>query len=162
MKKLEHNTSYTQLIEKIGHIYQTAKRQVISAINLQMLKAYWEIGKYIIDFEQELKAKYGKELLTKLSKDLTLSYGRGFSRSNLSYMKKLYVKYPICVTMSHKLSWSHYYELLKIDDDLARAFYEKQAITENWTIRELRRQKKSGIFHRLAIGKNKEEIGTNN
>ena len=60
--------------------------------------------------------------------------------------------------MSHKLSWSHYYELLKVDDDLAREFYEKQTITEGWTIRELRRQKKSGLFHRLAIGKDKAKI----
>lgn len=73
-------------------------------------------------------------------------------------MRLLYRKYPICETLSHKLSWSHYYELLKVDDDLARAFYEKQSIAENWTIRELKRQKKSGLFHRLAIGKNKEEI----
>lgn len=56
------------------------------------------------------------------------------------------------------MNWSHYYELLKIDDDLARKFYEKQAITENWTIRELRRQKKTGLFHRIAIGKDKENI----
>lgn len=73
-------------------------------------------------------------------------------------MRLLYNKYPICETLSHKLSWSHYYELLKVDDDLARAFYEKQTITENWTIRELRRQKKSGLFHRLAIGKDKARI----
>ena len=68
----------------------------------------------------------------------------------------LYSKYPKCETLSHKLSWSHYYELLKVEDDLARTFYETLAIRDNWTIREL--QKKSGLFHRLAIGKNKEEI----
>ena len=73
-------------------------------------------------------------------------------------MRLLYHRYPICETLSHKLSWSHYYELLKVEDDLAREFYEKQAIAEDWTIRELKRQKKSGLFHRLAIGKNKEEI----
>ena len=77
-----------------------------------MLKAYWEIGKHIIDFEQggKLKAEYGKALLVNLSKDLTLLYGRGFSRSNLQYMRLLYKYYPICQTLSGKLSWSHYVE----------------------------------------------------
>ncbi len=60
--------------------------------------------------------------------------------------------------MSHKLSWSHYFELLKIDDDLAREFYQNQAIKENWTVRELKRQKKTGLFHRIALNKNKEKI----
>lgn len=73
-------------------------------------------------------------------------------------MRLLYKHYPICETLSHKLSWSHYYELLKIEEPIARAFYEKQSISDNWSIRELKRQKKSGLFHRLAIGKDKEEI----
>jgi len=122
-----------------------------------MLHAYWQIGKYIIEFEQggKIKAEYGKHLLEKLSKDLRLRYGKGFSRSNLNYMRQLYDKYPVCEKLSDKLSWSHYYELLKIEDDLVRESYEKQAIIENWTIRELRRQKKTGLFHRLAVGKDK-------
>lgn len=125
-----------------------------------MLLAYWNIGKYVVEFEQggKLKAEYGKALLENLSKDLSLRFNGGFSRSNLNYMRLLYHKYPICETLSHKLSWSHYYELLKVEDDLARQFYEKQSIIENWTIRELKRQKKSGLFHRLAISKDKEEI----
>lgn len=154
------DVTYLQLIEKIGTTYQAAKSRVISAIKTEMLQAYWKIGKHIIEFEQggKVKAEYGKKLLEKLSKDLSIRHGKGFSRSNLTYMRQLYHKYPICETLSHKLSWSHYYELLKVEDDLARVFYEKQAIAENWTIRELRRQKKTGLFHRLAIGKNKEEI----
>jgi len=106
MSKLKENTEYQQLIIKIGDAYQFAKNKVISAVNTEMLKAYWEIGKYIVEFEQEgqLKAKYGKALLINLSKDLSLQYGRGFSRSNLNYMRLLYSKYPICETLSHKLS----------------------------------------------------------
>ncbi len=160
MSELTKNVEYQQLIERIGEAYQSAKSRVVAAVNTEMLKAYWEIGKYIVEFEQggKLKAEYGKALLVNLSKDLSIRHGRGFSRSNLNYMRLLYGKYPICETLSHKLSWSHYYELLKVEDDLAREFYEKQAIVENWTIRELKRQKQSGLFHRLAIGKNKEEI----
>ncbi len=160
MADLKKNIDYQGLIERIGNTYQSAKSKIISAVNTQMLHAYWQIGKDIIEFEQggKLKAEYGKQLLENLAKDLSLRFGQGFSRSNLNYMRLLYNKYPICETLSHKLSWSHYYELLKVDDDLARAFYEKQTITENWTIRELRRQKKSGLFHRLAIGKDKARI----
>ena len=125
-----------------------------------MLHAYWEIGKYIIEYEQggKLKAEYGKALLVNLSKDLSIRYGRGFSRSNLQYMRLLYQYYPICQTLSGKLSWSHYVELVSIDDNLVREFYARQSIMEDWTIRELQRQKKTGLFHRLAIGKDKEKI----
>ena len=160
MGELNKNDEYHNLIEKIGDSYLSAKNRAISAVNTEMLIAYWEIGKHVIDFEQDgkLKAEYGSALLLNLSKDLTLRHGRGFSRSNLNYMRLLYSKYPKCETLSHKLSWSHYYELLKVEDDLARIFYENQAIEDNWTIRELKRQKKSGLFHRLAAGKNKEEI----
>ncbi|MBN2890808.1 MAG: DUF1016 family protein [Bacteroidales bacterium] len=160
MIELRNNIDYQQLIEKIGNTYQSAKSKIISAVNTEILYTYWQIGKNIIEFEQggKLKAEYGKQLLDNLAKDLTLQYGRGFSRSNLNYMRLLYNKYPICETLSHKLTWSHYYELLKVEDDLAREFYEKQAIKENWTIRELRRQKKTALFHRIAIGKDKEKI----
>lgn len=157
---MEKDNNYQILIQDIGKIYDSAKKNTISAINSEMLQAYWKIGKYIIEYEQsgKLKATYGLKLLENLSKDLTIRYGKGFSRSNLNYMRLLYNKYPICETLSHKLSWSHYCELLKVEDKLAREFYEKQAINENWTIRELRRQKNTGLFHRIAIGKNKEEI----
>ena len=160
MIELRINIDYQQLIDRIGNIYESAKSKIVSAVNIEMLQAYWKIGKDIIEFEQKgkLKAEYGKQLLENLAKDLTLKHGKGFSRSNLNYMRLLYNKYPICETLSHKLSWSHYYELLKIDDDLAREFYEKQAIVDNWTIRELRRQKTTGLFHRIAIGKDKEKI----
>jgi len=156
----KNDFSYQKLIADIGQAYQTAKSNTVTAINIQMLHAYWRIGKNIIEFEQggELKADYGKKLLLKLSKDLSTKYGRGFSRSNLTYMRLLYNKYSTYEELSHKLSWSHYFELLKVDNDLARAFYEKQAILEDWTVKELKRQKKTGLFHRLAIGKNREEI----
>lgn len=139
MTSLRKNIDYQKLIEKIGITYEAAKSKVVSAVNTEMLHAYWEIGKDIIEFEQggKLKAEYGKQLLENLSKDFSLRYGKGFSRSNLNYMRLLYNKYPICETLSHKLSWSHYYELLKTEDDLAREFYENQSIADNWTVREL-------------------------
>jgi predicted nuclease of restriction endonuclease-like (RecB) superfamily len=156
----QKHSNYQQLVERIGDRYRSAQGNIVSAVNTQMLHAYWEIGKYIVEYEQGGvdRADYGIFLLDRLSKDLSVRLGRGFSRSNIVYMRLLFIKYPISVTLSHLLTWSHYYELLKIEDDLARSFYEKQAIIENWGIRELRRQKKTGLFHRLAIGKDKEKV----
>ncbi len=104
------------------------------------------------------KAKYGEKLISQLSKDLKIILGKGFSKSNLVYMRLFYVKYPIYDKLSRNLFWSHYFELLKIEDNLERSFYEQQAINENWSVRELKRQKNSVLFHRLALSKDKDGI----
>ncbi|MDR2257537.1 MAG: DUF1016 N-terminal domain-containing protein [Treponema sp.] len=103
-------------------------------------------------------AKYGINLLDNLSKDLTLRHGRGFSRSTLNYMRLFYLLFPNYETLSHNLSWSHYCELVKTDNELERGFYYQQNIIENWSVRELRRQKDSGSFLRFAASKNKEKV----
>ena len=160
MNELVENKEYKELIENIGSVFNKAKSKIISAINVEMLDTYWKIGKNIVEFEQkgELKAEYGKKLLINLSKDLSIKYGKGFSRSNLQYMRLFYLHYPIRQTVSGKLSWSHYVELLSINDDLERKFYQKQAEIENWTVRELKRQMKTGLFHRIALSKDKNKI----
>lgn len=89
---------------------------------------------------------------------MTLRHGKGFSRSNLVRIRQLYIGYPIGATLSHQLSWSHVVELLKLDDPLERGFYEKQAVHEKWTVRELVRQKDTSLFLRLAAGKDKAAI----
>ena len=111
---------YNQLIDNIYSLWATAKEKAINAVNTELLEANWQTGKYIVEFEQggKAKAEYGKQLLVNLSKDLTLRNGRGFSRSNLTYMRKFYLAFPKCETVSHKLTWSHYFELLKCDDQL--------------------------------------------
>jgi hypothetical protein len=113
-----------------------------------------------VEYEQDgkRKAEYGKALLENLSKDLTLLHGKGFSRSNLQRMRQFYLAYPICAKVSHKLSWSHWVELLKVGDKLERSFYEQQTLLENWSILELKRQKDSGLFMRLALSKDKEDF----
>jgi len=115
---------------------------------------------YIVEYEQggKKKAEYGKGLLEKLSRDLTLLHGKGFSRSNLQRMRQFYIVYPICATPSYKLSWSHWVELLKISDKLERSFYQQQTMLDGWSVDELKRQKDSGLFMRLALSKNNEEI----
>lgn len=125
-----------------------------------MVETYWGVGRDIVEFEQsgKVRAEYGKGLIDNLARDLKLRHGRGFSRSNLIYMRLFYLRYPKSQKPSHQLSWSHYVELLKIDDDLERSFYQKQAIAERWSVPELRRQKKASLFLRLAAGKDEDAI----
>ena len=104
------------------------------------------------------RADYGKRLLVNLSKDLTALGGKGFNRSNLTYMRKLYLAFPKCGTLSHKLTWSHYYEILKCDNPLEMRFYFKECIKEGWKVRELKRQMKSSLFQRLALSTDKEGV----
>lgn len=116
------NTSYKKLIDDIGSSLQRARENVIKAINSELVIANWEIGKQIVEFEQngKEKAEYGSSLLTNLSKDLKANYGNGFGKSNLYLCRQFYIKYPIFQTVSGKLSWSHFAELLSVSDDLAR------------------------------------------
>lgn len=154
------SSDYQELLERITDLWAHAQESVYVEMNKEHLKANWETGKYIVEFEQNgnLKAEYGAQLLCNLARDLTVRRGRGFSRSNLNYMRKFYITFPICETLSHKLSWSHYFELLKCDDSLEREFYYHQAITERWTVRELKRQIKSLLFQRLALSRDKEGV----
>jgi hypothetical protein len=119
---------YRKLIDNITTSYILGQQRAANAVNKNLLTVYWEIGQHIIEFEQGglVKAKYGEKLLENLSHDLTLAHGKGFSLSNLKRMKQLYVQYPIGATVSHQLSWSHYIELLKIDNLLKEAFMKSK------------------------------------
>ena len=155
-----HNADYDSLLYNIGSELSRGRERAVSAVNAAMVETYWHIGQYIVEFEQNgnEKAEYGSLLLHQLSKDLTDRYGSGFSISNVYRMRELYIEYPIFATVSRKLTWSHYVELLKIDDSLERSFYEKQTEIEQWGVRELKRQIKSMLFHRLALSTDKEEV----
>ncbi len=152
--------SYQGLIDRITDCLTQGQRQATKQVNTVLLQTYWQIGRYIVEFEQagQERAEYGSRLLQQLAKDLKLSHGKGFSRSNLQYMRLLYLTYPNCQTLSGKLSWSHYIELLGISDELARSFYEQQCLQDNWSVRELKRQKDSALFERVALSKDREEI----
>jgi predicted nuclease of restriction endonuclease-like (RecB) superfamily len=152
-----------KIYTEVSQIITEARDTVYRTANSEMVKAYWNIGKLIIDEEQRgtVKAEYGKELMIILSKKLTKELGRGFSKSNLFNMRRLYISYPIFQTVSGKLSWSHYCELLTISDNEARSFYEKEALNSNWSLRELKRQVESSLFERLLLSKgsyNKEKV----
>lgn len=157
---LANDEEYQKLIGDISSLWDKAKTTAITAVNTELLDANWKTGRYIVEFEQNgnRRAQYGKQLLVNLSKDLTVRRGKGFSRSNLSYMRKFYLAFPKCVTLSHKLSWSHYYELLKCDDSLELQLYYKETLKEGWKVRELRRQIKSSLFQRIALSTDKEGV----
>lgn len=154
---------YIALIKSISDIYTNGKTKAFQQVNNFVIQTYWKIGKHIVEFEQEgnRKAKYGKNLLQKISKDLSALHGKGFSVSNVYMIRLFFIKYPIFQTLSgilDKLSWSHFCELLPIDNDLEREFYQNQSIRENWSVRELKRQKSTSLFLRLALSKDKEGI----
>lgn len=171
MKKQEHialstrglqtnDAEYIELVTHIADTWTSAKAKVALAVNTELLSANWQTGRYIVEFEQKgkTKATYGDQLLPNLSKDLTRLKGKGFSRSALHYMRKFYLTFPICETVSHKLSWSHYLELLKCGDELEMRFYMKTCAKEHWSVRELRRQISSSLFQRLALSTDKAGV----
>lgn len=160
MEELAKNSDFEKMILGIETLVNKSKTELMTSINKVMTVTYWNIGRYIVEFEQDgnAKAKYGKGLLSTISKELTLRLGKGYSRPNLNSMRKFYLAYPNCQTVSDKLSWSHICELIKIDDELERNFYEKECISENWNVRTLRRQMDSALFLRLATSRDKEGI----
>ena len=151
------------VIKEIRDILEEARNNVARQVNNELIAAYWNIGRIIVDYEQTVpeRADYGKQTLKELAKELTKEFGKGFSRSNLQNMRALYLAYPICQTVSGKLSWSHYCELLSISDPDKRSFYEKEAINSSWSVRELKRQIESSLFERLLLSHgdaNKEQV----
>ena len=152
--------NYEQLIANIGTILAEGRNRVATAINTALVQTYWTIGQHIVEYEQQgnERAEYGSKLLDRLSHDLSERYGKGFSRSNVVYIRKFYLSFQKGETVSHLLSWSHYVEILKGDDPLEISFYATQCAKENWSVRELRRQRNSMLFHRLALSKDKEGI----
>ena len=158
---LEKNN--TEMIKEIKDIILSSRKKVAYEVNSTMLHAYWNVGRIIVENEQNgnIKAEYGKQILKELSKELRKILGTGFSVSNLQYMRRFYLEYPKQQTLSVKLSWSHYCELLSIDNVDERNFYEKECINSNWSVRELKRQLETSLFERLLLSegkKNKEKV----
>ncbi len=145
--------NYDRLIEQISATYTAGRGRALQAVSTQLLDTYWKVGEHIVEFEQggRVKAEYGKDLVTRLAKDLSRLHGKGFSRSNVFFMRKFYIQFQIVQTLSGLLSWSHAVELLKIDDPLERGFYVKQMALEKWSVRELQRQKTRRGWSRIIL-----------
>lgn len=153
-----NDLTYTNsMMNEIREILQSARQRVAIQVNTELLSTYWNIGKIIVEHEQENqeRADYGKQTLKQLSKELTKEFGKGFSVSNLQFMRRFYQCYQIQQTVSVKLSWSHYCELLTISDADKRSFYEKETVNSGWSVRELKRQLSTSLYERLLLSEGK-------
>lgn len=160
---LTERSAIVPVVKEIRSILDTARNSVARQVNNELLNTYWNIGRIICEYEQTMpeRADYGKQTLKELSKELTKEFGKGFSRANLYNMRLFYQSYEKIQTVSGKLSWSHYCELLSISDTDKRSFYEKETINSGWSVRELKRQIESSLFERLLLSRgdaNKEQV----
>ena len=161
LKELEKINNKEEIVKdiynQISDIITNNKNKMIYQINNTLVETNFMIGKIIVENELNgnIRAEYGKEILSKLSKKLTSKFGKGFSISGLYNMKLFYEKYKKFQTVSGKLSWSHYCYLIYIEDDDERNFYEKECINSKWYVRELKRQIDSSLFQRLLLSNGK-------
>lgn len=180
-------TGYEQdsLFNRVVELIETVRLKVSTTFNLAMVHTYYEIGKMIIEEEQQGKkrAEYGKSVLKELSANLTTKFGKGFSVESLDRMRFFYSVYSDSIsstllTNSDKneissiikelnnidsvqkfhLSWSHYLILMRIQNPNERKFYEIESKENNWSLKELKRQYHSSLYERLALSRNKEEV----
>ena len=151
-----NDNEVNNLFDNIKDLVINSRNKVYQTVNTEMLNLYWSIGKAIMKIQQgDERASYGDAVLDKLSQKLTNEFGKGFSKRNLERMRKFYICFPIATTLSSQLSWSHYLELIKIEEETKRNFYLNECINSKWSVRELQRQRDSLLYERLAISANK-------
>jgi len=155
------------LYSKIAELLHAARQTVVRAVNQTMVYTYYEIGRMIVEDEQQgkEKAEYGKQVLEELSLKLTQNFGKGFSIVNLRQMRAFYLTYVIQQTASaelqtprFQLSWSHYLKLMRVKNEQERNFYEIECIANNWSLKELQRQFDTALYERLALSRDKEGV----
>jgi hypothetical protein len=144
---LQTTDELTQLIQGITEVIAQARQHVRQSVNSAMVTSYWEIGRLIVLHEQQgqARAAYGQRQLAELSKRLTEQFGKGFDVSNLRNMRRFHLAFPIREAVSPKLSWSHYNVLTKVENPVARQWYLQEAISQNWSVRELERERELAI-----------------
>lgn len=161
---------YSQVVD----LLQSARQQVVRTVNQTMVITYFEIGRMLVEEEQNgnERAEYGKKVVKELSKVLTKDFGKGFSERNIEQMRQFYLVYSIPQTVSAEsekgksetlsrifnLSWSHYQKLMRIDDENERKFYEIEAHKNNWSVREFQRQFDSALYTRLVLSRDKDKV----
>jgi predicted nuclease of restriction endonuclease-like (RecB) superfamily len=171
-RRIEKADPYEPLLAGIVALLEESRRAAGRAINSILTSAYWEIGRRIVEEEQRgrRKANYGDQLLEQLASDLTARFGKGFSRTNVFQMRQFYLAFGEIVQApseqsstlpkvqtasgqlrSFPLSWSHYVRLLSVQDLLARRFYEAQALSSGWSVRQLDRQIASQFYERSRV-----------
>jgi len=151
----------TDFYAQIKDILEQARQRVYKNVNFEMVKAYWEIGKRIVEEQGgEERSEYGAQLIEELSVRLTKDYGKGFTPTNLRYMRQFYLRFPIHHTLCDELSWSHYRKLIRVKDPAARQFYMTECIKSGWSVRQLERQINSFFYQRLLASRDKEKVSS--
>lgn len=150
---IEHN----DLIQNIVAIIHQARYQVRQTVNQAMVQSYWEIGRLLVEDEQqgESRAEYGKAVLQNVSERLTAMFGKGFDVTNLRKMRQFFLVFPIRDSLRPELSWSHYRRLIQVENSQAREWYLKEAIEQNWSVRALDRQISVLYYERLLASQNR-------
>jgi len=158
--KKEALSGFSRLLSEIKSMVHKARYNSFHAVNLEMLRVYFEIGSKIVEVEQKGKkrANYGEKLIDNLSKSLMEEFKKGFDVTNLRRMRRFYMIYQKWETVSPKLTWSHYSELIKIEEETKRRYFEKYAISENLSVRDLKRQIYSLHYERLLMSKDKKAL----
>ena len=158
----EKDFSVDSLFTDIRSLVQSARRQAVQAINVSMVALYWQIGERIKrEVLGDKRAAYGKKIVATLSQQLTAEFGPGYTTGALARMIVFAEQYPdpkIVATLSQQLSWSHFVELVVIEDALRRDFYTELCQVEGWSVRELRAKIKGMLFERTAISRKPEEM----
>jgi len=141
--------SENTIYHNIRSVLVTARQKAYSAVNFAMVEAYWEVGRQIMEAQENRRAEYGTGLIKYLAERLTNEFGKGFTETNLKYMRQFYEAFPIRHTLCDQLSWSHYRLLMKIDEASRREFYLSECAECNWSVRQLERQITTFYYERL-------------
>lgn len=149
-----------QIVEDIRNLLVQSRNYLQQSVNSVMVQTYWQIGKMIVEDEQNGKdrAEYGKKQLEHISKALTVEFGKGFDARNLRNMRQFYISFPIWNAVSTKLSWTHYRILMRLENLNAREWYIKETIENNWSVRALERQISVLYYERLLSSSDKAPV----
>ena len=150
--------STKSLVIDIQKILYTARTKSYAAVNFAMVDAYWQVGRRIVEEEQEGKerADYGAYLIKELSKQLTVEFGKGFEERELRRMRQFYQTFPIRGALRPELPWTHYRLIMRVDNPKAREYYLKEAAEQNWSSRVLERNIHTLYYERLLSSKDKK------
>ncbi len=150
----------SNFISDIKALINEAQQHVVRSVNTVMVATYWEIGRRIVEEEQNgsNRAEYGKYLIETLAKALTEEFGKGFSEPNLRNFRQFYLVFPIRYALRSELSWTHYRQLMRVENEKARDFYIKEAVECGWSARQLERQINSFYYQRLLSSKNEDVV----
>ncbi|MCM1193101.1 MAG: PDDEXK nuclease domain-containing protein [Acetatifactor muris] len=153
-------TSYEDIYSEIKETLLQSRDHAYNAVNFAIVQAYWQIGRIIVQHEQNgsLRAEYGKAVLQEISEKLQQEFGGGFSVRNLQQMKKFYVLFPNTNALRSQLTWTHYRALLRIENDEARNWYMEECIRSAWSSRQLERQISTLYYERLLASRDKESV----